>query len=217
MFYSQCGEDKMLYEKYFKNYSLKGQKYYLEMGALDGVLFSNTKFYEDTLNWTGILVEPNPFVYSTLASNRPNNILMSAICSDQKEALSFSICVNAPAVCSLKMTEPKNFDTGFYASSKMITMKTIPTTLDDIIGKSGLERIDLCVIDVEGHEVNVLNSFSFKIPVVLWLIEISGTDEKNQHVIKIMKENKCKFIEKCAHNMIFIHEDYLKYFSIILY
>ena len=30
-FYFQSGENKILYEKYFKNYSLSGQKYYFEM------------------------------------------------------------------------------------------------------------------------------------------------------------------------------------------
>ena len=57
-------EDEMLYEKYFKNYTLEGQKYYFEMGALDGVMYSNTKFYEETLGWTGVLVEGNPFVFT---------------------------------------------------------------------------------------------------------------------------------------------------------
>ena len=41
----------ILYEKYFKNYSLECKKFYLEMGAIDGVMYSNTKFYEDTLGW----------------------------------------------------------------------------------------------------------------------------------------------------------------------
>lgn len=46
-YYSQSNEDKILYEKYFKNYSLEGQKYYFEMGAMDGVCYNNTKFYSD--------------------------------------------------------------------------------------------------------------------------------------------------------------------------
>jgi hypothetical protein len=33
---------------------------FVELGALDGVLFSNTKFYEDTLGWTGVLIEAQP-------------------------------------------------------------------------------------------------------------------------------------------------------------
>jgi hypothetical protein len=53
MYYSQCEEDIFLNKNYFKN---KKNGTYIELGALDGVLFSNTKFFEDTLNWTGILI-----------------------------------------------------------------------------------------------------------------------------------------------------------------
>ena len=31
---------------------------YLEMGALDGRLFSNTLFFQQTLDWSGVLIEP---------------------------------------------------------------------------------------------------------------------------------------------------------------
>ena len=49
-YYSQCNEDIYLNEKIFKN---KKKGTYIELGALDGILYSNTKFFEDTLNWTG--------------------------------------------------------------------------------------------------------------------------------------------------------------------
>jgi FkbM family methyltransferase len=213
-FYSQCEEDKLLYEKYFKHYSLEGQKYYFEMGAIDGVMYSNTKFYEETLGWTGILVEANPFVFPNLVMNRPNNKLINAVCSDQKETLTFNVCANVPAVCSLQMTKPPKFDQEYYSWSKMVQVNSIPVTLDTIIGNSGVKRIDLCVVDVEGHEVNVLKSFSFEIPVVLWLIEFLDDEKKNNEVVKIMTKNNCKFMGKCAHNAVFINKDYLQYFNI---
>ena len=90
----------------------------------------------------------------------------------------------------------------------------IPTSLDNILENSGLKRIDLCVIDVEGHETEVLLSFSFKIPVVLWLIEFLDDEEKNKAVYELMMRNNCRYIEKCAQNAIFINNDYLKYFEI---
>ena len=45
-------------------------------------------------------------------------------------------------------------------------------------------------------------SYSFKIPVVLWLIEFLD-DEENKRVISIMEKNNCKYIDKCAHNAIY--------------
>ena len=61
----------------------------------------------------------------------------------------------------------------------------------------------MCVIDVEGHEYEVLMSYSFKIPVVLWLIEFLDDEEKNKRVIEIMEKNNCKYIDKWAHNAIY--------------
>jgi hypothetical protein len=58
-FYSQSSEDKFIYENFFSGH-MSRQGVYLEMGALDGSLYSNTKFFEIELGWTGILIEPNP-------------------------------------------------------------------------------------------------------------------------------------------------------------
>jgi hypothetical protein len=44
--------------------------FYIEAGAYDGVLQSNTKFIEEELNWTGILIEPSPKVFLELEKNK---------------------------------------------------------------------------------------------------------------------------------------------------
>ena len=43
-FYSQWGQDKYIYNNFFKN---KKDGFFLEIGADDGVRFSNCKFFED--------------------------------------------------------------------------------------------------------------------------------------------------------------------------
>jgi hypothetical protein len=63
MFYSQHSEDVLLNDTIFKN---KPNGVYIELGALDGVLYSNTKFFEDLFNWKGILIEPHPEKFELL-------------------------------------------------------------------------------------------------------------------------------------------------------
>jgi len=65
MFYSQQGEDRILNEKYF-NYR---DGFFIELGAMNGVTYSNTKFFEDSLGWTGILIEPT-IQFDSLKLNR---------------------------------------------------------------------------------------------------------------------------------------------------
>ncbi len=112
------------------------------------------------------------------------------------------------------MTKPEKFDDEYYKYSQMLKVNSIPVSLDTILENSGVERVDLCVIDVEGHEVNVLKSFSFKVPVVMFMIEFLDDKSKNDEVLKIMIKNNYSFKGKVAHNGIFIHNDYLKYFQL---
>ena len=86
MYYSQCGEDKFLNDTFFKN---KKNGVYIELGALNGVLISNTKFFEDKLNWKGILIEPHPEEFERLKCNRPHNKLFNDLVSYNSEPLVF--------------------------------------------------------------------------------------------------------------------------------
>jgi len=95
----------------------------------------------------------------------------------------------------------------------MKRIRSIPVSLDNILKNSGLSRIDLMVLDVEGHEKNVLDSFSFDFPVVLWLIEFLNHNDANEDLKEKMIENRYRYMGMCANDAVFIHEDYLKYFS----
>jgi hypothetical protein len=67
--YSQSGEDKALYERYFK-YPVKCNGVIVEIGASDGYSTSISKIFEDQLQWDSILVEAKPKNFRALIKNR---------------------------------------------------------------------------------------------------------------------------------------------------
>lgn len=82
-YYSQSKEDSTAENRYFHN--LHGGVF-LEMGALDGVIYSNTKFFEDSRGWRGLLIEPKEEAFRALAGNGPNSLaLNAAVCSEEKD------------------------------------------------------------------------------------------------------------------------------------
>ena len=85
-YHGQDAEDRAAELKYFHNLH-KGV--FLEMGALDGVLFSNTKHFEDAKDWRGILIEPNSVEFEKLSGNRPNAISVNAAVCAQKQTVHF--------------------------------------------------------------------------------------------------------------------------------
>ena len=58
---------------------------FVEMGALDGLTYSNTLVLERCFNWTGVLLEANPANYAKLLrSKRANNakLVHAAVCKE---------------------------------------------------------------------------------------------------------------------------------------
>lgn len=57
--------------------------FFVESGAFDGVIFSNTLFLEATRNWTGLLVEANPLLHQKILqrSNRTSSRAINACLS----------------------------------------------------------------------------------------------------------------------------------------
>ena len=123
MYYSQCQEDEFLNANIFKN---KRNGTYIELGALDGVLYSNTKFFEESLNWSGILIEPHPDKFISLKQNRPNNFLFNKLVSCYTGPLQFRYFINHhAAVSGIENTMPQShFDAYFDSNNEF--HKTLP-------------------------------------------------------------------------------------------
>lgn len=60
----------------------KTGRFFLELGALNGELFSNTYALEHVLGWSGILIEPGTENFRQLLKNRPDDILINAAICD---------------------------------------------------------------------------------------------------------------------------------------
>ena len=69
-FYSQQDEDKYIIQYLLKERISDGT--FLEIGACDGVLYSNTKTLEDYFGFNGILIEPQSVFFNKLKNNRNN-------------------------------------------------------------------------------------------------------------------------------------------------
>jgi FkbM family methyltransferase len=72
-FHAQVGQDRYLLENFFRG---KRNGVFLDVGAYDGEKFSNTLFFEESLGWKGLCVEPLPSAFQKLRARR------SSICEN---------------------------------------------------------------------------------------------------------------------------------------
>jgi len=163
-YYSQYGQDEFLNKRIFHS---KENGFFVDVGAHDGLSFSNTAFFEKHLNWNGICIEPNPEIYQKLCENRKSRNLNLCISNQSGKDIEF-----------LQISGHGQMLSGIYSNydkqhiekidkiieveggkKKIIKVKTMK--LASILDSVGHE-IDYCSIDVEGSELNILESINFK-------------------------------------------------------
>lgn len=208
-YFSQCGEDAFLNDRYFKN---KRNGSYIELGAIDGVLFSNTKFFEDQLGWRGVLIEPHPIQFKSLVKNRPNNFLFNHLVSCLNEPQTFRYFESAieSAISGVEDTLAKShieawFDSPDLSNYTQNRIQIIPKTFTELLNGTPYTHFDLLSLDVEGHELEVLQSWDFSIPIDVILIEMLGHDIMREEACrKILTDNGYKLDCVFKHNEVFV-------------
>lgn len=144
--------------------------FFVELGANDGILYSNTLHFELFQNWTGLLIEPSPVEFKKLRRNRgKKSTAINAACVDFDYRQE-----NIELIYSGLMTidlSPKTEITDIESHAKTgrqfidvdnyrFTAKAL--TLTSILDSAGAPNVmDLLSLDVEGSELNVLNGFDF--------------------------------------------------------
>lgn len=172
-FYSQQNEDKILYEKYlnYKNGT------FIELGAMDGLTYSNSLFFEESLGWNGVLIEPTN-QYESLIKNRPNCYNFNYAISTVEGEVEF---IGDGAVGGMTEAMPDWHRKGWKLDEQSsFFVKSMP--ISKIIDQTNISRVDFFSIDVEGAELEVLKTFDWKIPVYLILIEgdYTATEEEKK-------------------------------------
>lgn len=161
-YHSQYGQDGFL----VKFFNAKKNGKFIDVGAYDGITFSNTYYLEKELDWSGICVEPNPIPFKKLKTSR-NSVNLNCGIGEYASEMKFLAVSGAGEMLSgfldtcdehqLKRIE--EYVTEHGVEKNIILVPVRP--LKDILNEIGIYDIDYCNIDVEGGELSVLKSIDF--------------------------------------------------------
>ena len=127
---------------------------FVEVGANHPTQGSQT-WHLEKAGWTGVLVEPQPDLAAMLAASRQARVFAVACSSPSNAGQLRSLHIDGPR----SALDRDRMTAGAQASSVIM----VPTrTLDSLLEEAEVSvPIDLLSIDVEGHEVEVLQGFDF--------------------------------------------------------
>jgi FkbM family methyltransferase len=148
--------------------------FFVDVGASDGVTWSNTYLLEKSFGWRGVLVEPNPIHRETLRSNRSSRAHYGCVGPVTGEAVEFW-ATHEPDLSGIA----RYAQLDGHASARRNHVAHVITTisLSDLLRECEAPKaIDYISLDTEGSELDILSTFDFeKYQVRLWTIEHNHT------------------------------------------
>ncbi len=151
--HGQFGEDRILQEIFGEG----AEGYCVEIGAYDGRTGSASYLFEKR-GWHCLLVEPIPALAQEIRRHRACRVVNCAV-SDREGTASFFVAENVEEMSTLDLTPDRlEWIEQVGGAVKEITVRT--ATLDSLLAEAAFPEIQFITIDVEGHEMEVLEGFT---------------------------------------------------------
>jgi FkbM family methyltransferase len=204
-FYSQVGQDRVLFENYFRG---KRGGIFVDIGAYDGETHSNTLFFERSMGWTGLCVEPIDSVFAKLRTVR--RAMCEQVCVADFEGEAEFTETEVAGIDEKMLSgltghfDPRHHQRIAYSRTRTRRMVSV-TTLATLLERHGLYDVDYCSVDTEGAELAILSTLDpERFRISLLTVENNYDDDR---LVRLMEEKNYELIGKLEQDYIFKRRD----------
>jgi len=201
---SQFGEEKFILSFFDKEY--KGR--FVDIGCFHPTRHNNTyTMYKS--GWHGINIDLNPLAIELFNFARVRDININAAISDQEETKKLYFVDELNTQNTLEANHLSFLKNHHNLKEEEISHQEIKTQkLDKILDRYNFNDIDFMNIDVEGHELNILNSINFlKYKIKFICIEMINHNDQsklvNEKLNAILERNDYVLEKKIDFNFIY--------------
>tara|TARA_R110002111_G_scaffold149533_12_gene216494 strand:+ start:368 stop:1180 length:813 start_codon:yes stop_codon:yes gene_type:complete len=184
LLHSQHNQDQLVYDNFFKG---KKDGFFCDIGGNHPLKINNTLYFEE-LGWNGIVFEPLPRMAKLWEKHRKAKLFPFAL-SDTEGDVEFTVIHGDNEWEDMLSYIDSTVKVNYEYEKEAIIVKT--KLLKNILDAENITLIDYMSIDVEGHELNVLQGIDFKrVKVNVITIENSfgGAGEKRHYGDDLIRE-----------------------------
>lgn len=181
------------------------QGFFVELGAGDGVSFSNTKMLEDELGWTGLLIEPHPSHYQALVTARPNCQTSDAVVDGDEHEVEYWF--RGGWISGIVDQDTKQSKQRYKAKLRRDrqrgTVRKMRTqTLATVFKEHQVPRVvDYLSLDVEGAEYRILKDFPFD----RWLFLAMSIEAPTAALHGLLLEHGYEHVASLGEDFCYVH------------
>lgn len=205
-YYSQFQQDKISHEILFQDMK---DGVFVDIGAHNGVTFSNTLFFEKELGWTGLCIEPIPEVFQQLQQNRKCKCIQGCISNSPKDSLFFRAAT--PSITTEMLSGlVKTYDPVHYqrlsnevdqTGGQLQVLHVNCFVLNDLLKYNNIQHVNFLSIDTEGGEYEILESIDFdKFQIDVICVEDNYYDPR---FIPFLEKKGFKLIKRIEQDLLF--------------
>lgn len=154
---SQLGQDLWVLEQT----NNKRGGFFVEFGATDGVLLSNTHLLETEFGWSGLCAEPNPAFFDKLKANRSCTVSDACIGARTGDKVTFLLADEYGGFVEHADSDMNAHRRAAYLETDQTIELTTISLVDFLEQHDAPRRIDYLSIDTEGSEYDILAAFPF--------------------------------------------------------
>lgn len=175
-------------------------KTFIEIGTCD---FDTCLPLIESGEWIGVMCEPAPTYFNNLknmcanVANKENLFLQNVAITDYKGHVSFAESKETDIPENLWQRGISSIVQDHHKGERLFDLEgnqplikqilDVPcTTLDHLIRQYSLDSIDYLKIDTEGHEINILDNYSWELKPTF--IKLEHTHIDDQYVSAMLKD-----------------------------
>jgi FkbM family methyltransferase len=158
-----------------QRFALNEPVFFVQIGANDGIM--NDPIYDLVIasQWRGLLIEPIKATYDALCENyrHKSDLLLAncAIADEPGSRIIYSFKYNDDIFQQLFSLVPEKLESSRNEVARLcqcmpedlqiVGGQVWCETLENLLKRYGVEKIDFIIMDVEGYEWNIIKSYNF--------------------------------------------------------
>ncbi|NQX40829.1 Methyltransferase FkbM domain-containing protein [Pedobacter steynii] len=195
-YFSETGLAKYLDEEIFEK---QESGFFVDIGAFDGLTNNHTLFFEKYRKWEGICIDANESAVTELAKNRRSKIIEACI-NESADSLWLESGRFSGLLAHYDSSRATPEHPFLYRDS--ISSMT-GRSLTEILVAEERTEVDLCIINVMGSEIAVLNSIDMQ-KIDISIIVLSSSNEASDFIPTWMKRKGYQLIKIAAQEQVYI-------------
>lgn len=182
--------------------------FFVEAGAFDGYLQSNTYFLERVRGWRGLLIEPVPFLANEARRERPAATVVNCglVAPDFPDPM-IELQYGGTMTIVASADDAEGWAAGAQANMALDepphVIRVPARTLSSVLDAVGAPQVDLLSLDVEGYESDVLAGLDFERHAPRYILAEVDMKNAREQVERVLRERYQEVDKLSPHDVLY--------------